>query len=131
MAGKSTRDKDLEALRPKISDLEASIDHVNDRLDEMDEKLKERSAVNQNMKVNVIRVVNVIKKRLLCTDKETYTYLCITLISGKRFCTAYPLVSLIDSIAPRPPPPPHSAGNSVATSSKVVVPLVSTLNMDT
>ena len=54
MAGKSTRDKDLEALRRKISDLEASMDRVNDRLDEMDEKPKERSAVNRNMKVNVI-----------------------------------------------------------------------------
>ena len=42
MAGKSTRDEDLEALRRKISDLEASMDRVNDRLDEMDEKLKER-----------------------------------------------------------------------------------------
>ena len=47
MAGKSTRDKDLEALRRKISDLEASTDHVNDRLDKMDEKLNERSAEHE------------------------------------------------------------------------------------
>ena len=66
--GKSTRDKDLEALRRKISDLEASMDRVNDRLDEMDVKLKER---NQNMKVNVIRVVYVIKNGLiLCTVRR-------------------------------------------------------------
>ena len=45
MAGKSARDKDLEALCRKISDLEASMDHANDRLDEMDKKLKEKSAV--------------------------------------------------------------------------------------
>ena len=70
MAGKSTRDKDLEALRRTISDLEASMDRVNDRLDEMDEKLKERSAVESEHASNVIRVVNVIKKQFLCTVRR-------------------------------------------------------------
>ena len=46
----------------------------------------------------VIRVVNVIKKRFLCTDKEMYTYSCITLISGKRFCTAYPPGVVVNDI---------------------------------
>eukprot|EP00731_Ephydatia_muelleri_P011960 Em0006g854a len=73
MAGKSTRDKDLEALRRTISDLEASMDRVNDRLDEMDEKLKERSAVESEHASNVIRVVNVIKKQFLCTEISVAT----------------------------------------------------------
>ena len=38
MAGKSTRDKDLEAFCCKISDLEASMDCLNDRLDQMERK---------------------------------------------------------------------------------------------
>ncbi|KAL5463419.1 hypothetical protein EMCRGX_G032314 [Ephydatia muelleri] len=46
MAAKTNRDKDLEALRHKVSDLEASMVRVNDRLDEMDDKLKERSAMD-------------------------------------------------------------------------------------
>eukprot|EP00731_Ephydatia_muelleri_P020025 Em0012g850a len=54
MAGKNTRDKDLEALRRKISDLEASMDRVNDRLDKMDEKLKERSAVESEHEGNSV-----------------------------------------------------------------------------
>ena len=93
------------------------MDRVNDRLDEMDVKLKER---NQNMKVNVIRVVNVIKKRfnsVYCEEtaagvliRKLYTYSCITL-SVKRFCTAYPLVCIPHQFeyilfAPPPPPPP-------------------------
>ncbi|KAL5484279.1 hypothetical protein EMCRGX_G020748 [Ephydatia muelleri] len=52
MAAKTNRDKDLEALRHKVSDLEASMVRVNDRLDEMDDKLKERSAMDsEHMKV--------------------------------------------------------------------------------
>eukprot|EP00731_Ephydatia_muelleri_P007135 Em0003g1383a len=54
MAGKSTRDQHLEALRRKISDLEASMDRVNDRLDKMDEKLKERSAVESEHEGNSV-----------------------------------------------------------------------------
>ena len=46
MAAKTNRDKDLEALRHKVSDLEVSMVRVNDRLDEMDDKLKERSAMD-------------------------------------------------------------------------------------
>ncbi|KAL5468969.1 hypothetical protein EMCRGX_G030131 [Ephydatia muelleri] len=57
MAAKTNRDKDLEALRHKVSDLEASMVRVNDRLDEMDDKLKERSAIDSEHMKKILQVV--------------------------------------------------------------------------
>eukprot|EP00731_Ephydatia_muelleri_P004656 Em0002g832a len=54
MAAKTNRDKDLEALCHKVSDLEASMVRVNDRLDEMDDKLKERSAMDSEHEGNSV-----------------------------------------------------------------------------
>eukprot|EP00731_Ephydatia_muelleri_P024413 Em0016g684a len=57
MAAKTNRDKDLEALRHNVSDLEASMVRVNDRLDEMDDKLKERSAMDSEHMKKILQVV--------------------------------------------------------------------------
>ena len=74
MAGKSTRDKHLEALRRKISDLEASMDRVNDRLDKMDEKLKERSAVESEHEGKCYTCCKC--------DKETVSVYCEETVAG-------------------------------------------------
>ena len=108
MTGKSTRDKDLEAFRLKISDLEASMDHLNDQLDQMDEKLKERSAVESEHEGKCYTCCKCGTETFSVFCEETaagvlirkrmhmHSRSCITL-SGKRFCTAYPLVYLINS----------------------------------
>ena len=68
MAGKSTRDKDLEALRCKISDREASMDRLNDWLDQVERK--ECRGIRINVKVNVIPVLNAIQKRIMCSVRR-------------------------------------------------------------
>ena len=92
---KSTRDKDLEALRRKISDLEASMDRLNDRLDEMDEKRKERSAVESEHDGKCCIHCKCDAETFYVFCKETavgrkrihmHSRSCIAL-SDKRFCT--------------------------------------------
>ena len=124
MAAKTNRDKDLEALRHKVSDLEARMVRVNDRLGEMDDKLKERSAMDSEHEARrYVKCCNVIQKRLLwfyceetATGVEVVMYKRVVL-NCLPACISRKFEALNIFLIQSPPSPLPFSGNSVPTSS--------------